>query len=334
MGTASTRTLSTSPVCLALTWSLGAVWACASLAGCGPDKDVLLSPPPDMNIEAPAECTLQGIVYDTTLAPTATPDAGADPRPYFSFFATSQAGLYALPAGLHAPAPDPALGYGGDFGGLAGADEICSMLAARSNPGDTKVWRAFLSSPGAAGEARVDAIGRVGPGPWYDYNGVLLARNVQGLLPNAAGRPSGAQAPLGSMFSDENGEDIRPPGQDNHDTLTGSNSCGRLYDDGASGSVGTCAGWTSKSVHGREGNLAGVGGQVPVGHSWPRGFSIGSDQALGARWMSDHTINGCEPGFEVYGGAGAPAGDFRVGAGGGFGGIYCFALGATAPGGS
>jgi hypothetical protein len=69
----------------------------------------------------------------------------------------------------------------------------------------------------------------------------------------------------------------------------------------------------------------GNGGQVPVGHSWPRTNNNGRN------WISDHTVNGCEPGADVDGGAGAPPGDFRVGAGGGFGGIYCFALGAVAP---
>jgi hypothetical protein len=216
------------------------------------------------------------------------------------------------------------------LGGLAGADEICSMLAQRSNPGDRKVWRAFLSSSGTTG-ARVDAIGRIGQGPWYDFNGLLLARDLTGLFPDSKGRPRGAEAPLNEMFTDENGEDIRPPGQDNHDTLTGSDACGRLYDDAAAGAIATCNDWTSRTLHGREGDLAGVGGQVPVGHSWPRGFGFGGDPALGARWTSDHTINGCEPGPDVNGGAGAPAGDFRVGAGGGYGGIYCFALGAVEP---
>ena len=180
---------------------------------------------------------------------------------------------------------------------------------------------------------RAKAFGRVGPGPWYDFNGVLLARDLRGLLPDASGRPSGAAAPLNRMFRDENGEEARVPGQDNHDTLTGSDRCGRLYDDGENGAVATCNDWTSKTVHGREGNLAGVGGQIPVGHSWPRAFGagFGGDDALGARWIDDHTISGCEPGYDVNGGMGAPPGDFRVGAGGGYGGFYCFALGAAPP---
>ena len=311
----------------------------ASLAGCGADRDIRLTPLSDQSPgPRPPECSLQGVVHDAAPTSTSSPDAGApDPRPHFSFFAASQAGLYGLPAGQHAPAPDPALGYGGDFGGLSGADEICSMLAQRASPGDRKVWRAFLSSSGLSGSPRVDAIGRVGAGPWYDYNGVLLARDLQGLLPDDDGRPSGARPPLDRMFSDENGEDVRIAGQDNHDTLTGSDACGRLYQqDDAAGRIATCEDWTSKTLHGREANLGGLGGQIPVGHSWPRGFGagFGGDAALGARWISDHTINGCEPGYRVSEGPGAAAGDFRVGAGGGFGGFYCFALGARDPGGS
>ncbi len=309
----------------------------AFLLACGADEDILR---PDMtkdsNVKAPRACSLDGVVSeelpDLTLVHD-KPVAPPDPRPHFSFFVTSQAGLYGLPAGEHAPAPDPALGYGGDFGGLRGADEICSMLAQRANPGDRKVWRAFLSASGTTSGERVDAIGRVGNGPWYDFNGVLLARNLSGLLPDASGRPRGAAAPLNRMFSDENGEAARSNGQDNHDTLTGSDSCGRLYDDGMNGAVATCADWTSKTVRGREGNAAGVGGQVPVGHSWPRAFGagFGGDSALGGRWTGDHTVSGCEPGYDVNGGTGAPPRDIRGGAGGGYGGIYCFALGAVAP---
>jgi hypothetical protein len=255
------------------------------------------------------------------------PPAAPDPRPFFSFFVTSQIGLYGLAAGEFAPLPDPVLGHGGNLGGLAGADEICTMLARRANPGDLKTWRAFLSTAGLNGGPRVDAIDRIGAGPWYDYNGLKLADDLAGLMPQGNdGRPRDADPQLADMFTDENGEDIRPTAQvDNHDTLTGSNAQGRLFDDGDEGRVATCEDWTSNTLRGNEGNLAGDGGQVPVGHSWPRSNNNGR------HWISDHTINGCEPGFDVDGGAGAPAGDFRVGAGGGYGAIYCFALGAVAP---
>jgi hypothetical protein len=263
-----------------------------------------------------------------------TPDAGmgemepevTDARPFFSFFVTSQAGMYGLPAGEFAPAPSATDGYGGNLGGLAGADEICTMLARASNPGDRKTWRAFLSTSAFDGSEAVDAIDRIGPGPWYDYNGSLFAATLEDALPSSNnGRPDG-DPQLSGMFTDENGEDIRPSQQiDNHDTLTGSGQNGRLFDDGEGGRIATCENWTSSTVRGDEGNMFGDGGQVPVGHSWPRSNNNGRN------WVQDHTINGCEPGADIDGGAGAPAGDFRVGAGGGYGGIYCFALGAVAP---
>ena len=105
----------------------------------------------------------------------------------------------------------------------------------------------------------------------------------------------------------------------------GSGPDGRLFDDGDDGEIATCQDWTSNTLRGTQGNAVGAGGQVPVGHMWPR------NNNSGRQWIQDHTINGCEPGFDIDGGGGAATGDFRVGAGGGYGAIYCFALGAVAP---
>ena len=250
------------------------------------------------------------------------------PLPHFSFFVTTQRGLFSLPAGQWSPAPDPALGFGGDLGGIQGADEICSMLARRSNPGDTKLWHAFLSTSGAFGAARENAIERIGTGPWYDFTGRKLADDVAGLMPlqDFEGRPRGADPQLAAMFTGENGERIRDNlDEDNHDVLTGSDRAGRLFDDGENGATATCEDWTSKTRRGDPGNPMATGGQVPVGHSWPRSNSEGR------HWISEHTVNGCEPGVDVNGGTAAPRGDFRVGAAGGYGGFYCFALNAIPP---
>lgn len=249
-------------------------------------------------------------------------------RPHFSFFVTTQQGLFSLGAGRWAPAPDPAEGYGGDLGGIEGADEICGMLAQRSNPGDTKLWRAFLSTSGAFGGPAQNAIERIGSGPWYDFEGRKLADDVAGLLPaeDREGRPRGADLQLAAMFTGENGERIRDDVDvDNHDVLTGSGRDGRLYDDGEGGAIATCEDWTSKSRQGRPGGPTATGGQVPVGHSWPR------SNTEGRHWISEHTVNGCEPGVDVNGGTAAPRDDFRVGAAGGYGGFYCFALNAVPP---
>jgi len=181
--------------------------------------------------------------------------ASVDERLFFSFFVTSQVGLYGVSAGGAIPAHDPILGFGGNFGGLEGADEICTTLARQANRSDAKVWRAFLSTSGFNGGERVDAIDRVGPGPWFDFNGRRLANDVAGLFPVAdVGRPRGADPQLAVMFSDENGEAVRPNQRvNNHDTLTGSGQDGRLFDDGANGRVATCEDWTSNSVHGEPG---------------------------------------------------------------------------------
>ena len=201
------------------------------------------------------------------------------------------------------------------------------MLARQASPGDNKTWRAFLSTSGFDGGEQVDAIDRIGPGPWFNFNGLQLADDVDGLLPEGdGGRPQGGDAELANMFADKNGEDSRPSqAVDNHDTLTGSGADGRLFDDGEDGEVATCEDWTSNTLRGTAGNVMGAGGQVPVGHMWPR------NNTNGRQWIQDHTINGCEPGFDTDGGGGAAQGDFRVGAGGGYGAIYCFALGAVAP---
>lgn len=247
------------------------------------------------------------------------------PRPSFSFFVTTEQGLLSLPAGRYSPAPDPATGFGGNFGGLRGADEICTMLAQKSNPGDIKTWRAFLSATGEVEGERVDAIDRVGPGPWYDFRGYKLADDLAGLMPVDAkeGRPRGADPRLADMFTGENGEDIGAAGVDNHDTLTGSDLNGRLFDDGAGGRIATCLDWTSDDVRGEAGGIMATGGQVPVGHSWPR------SNIQGRHWISEHTVNGCERGGRTNGGTSAPQNDFRVGGAGGYGGFYCFALGAV-----
>jgi hypothetical protein len=233
-----------------------------------------------------------------------------------------------LGASSEFPTPDPVKGFGGNLGGLAGADAICTALAQQANPGDTKRWRAFLSTSGLYGGRRVDAIDRVGPGPWHDFNELLLANNVEELMAEEVdGRPRGADPRLAVMFTRENGLDARQRDNvDNHDTLTGSNRQGRLFDDGEAGLIATCGDWTSTTLRGVPSDRFGTGGQVPVGHSWPR------NNAEGRHWIMEHTVNGCEPGVDIAPGTVAPADDFSVGAGGGYGGFYCFALNATVPG--
>jgi hypothetical protein len=113
-------------------------------------------------------------------------------------------------------------------------------------------------------------------------------------LPNEYGVPN--QQP------DPNEEPV-----DNHDTLTGSDEMGELVTDDA---AETCNDWT---------NAIGENGVTPqIGHSWPR--------QAGQSWIAEHPAGGCGPSFNLFGSGGPQPGDYTVGAGGGYGGIYCFSL--------
>ncbi len=101
--------------------------------------------------------------------------------------------------------------------------------------------------------------------------------------------------------------------------MTGSNQQGRLY----GGLRSTCQDWTSK---------VGSDGKPRVGMSWPRnirgGFPGGGPGGgmRGDHWMADHDEAGCADSFSILQtGPGLP-GSVGVGSGGGYGGIYCFAL--------
>jgi hypothetical protein len=233
-------------------------------------------------------------------------DSGAAANlPRFSFFVTSQAAMQKLSGNER--------GFGGDlrFGkpdGLSGADEICRQIAEMGMPGaGAKAWRAFLSattSPGGGGP--VNAIDRVGDGPWYDRVGRLVAMTRADL---AQERPRGADPAIINDLPNENGiPNHRPvPGQgtvDNHHTLTGSKADGTLYN---TDPRNTCQDWTSKEP---------TGGRPRCGMSWPRGRQS---------WISQLDEAGCGAGYNLIKGGGPVLSNPVVGSGGGYGGIYCFA---------
>lgn len=195
-------------------------------------------------------------------------------------------------------------GFGGDlrFGeatGIAGADKICSTIAEMAMPGaGSKTWRAFLS---VYGPPAVNAIDRVGEGPWYDRMGRLVATNKAAL---AMTRPGGGDAAVVNDLPNENGI---PNHQnvDNHDTLTASTTTGLLN---GNNKGATCNDWTS---------AVGTTGKPMAGHSWPAGS--------GMSWIQAHNVGGCAPGVNLVQ-TGGPGNMTTVGAGGGYGGFYCFAL--------
>ena len=231
----------------------------------------------------------------------------------FSFFVTSMASLLELAKAKDAAAT---VGFGGDLSygetgpgaGLRGADKICSVLAAKSMPGNNKTWRAFLSVTKDADGKPVNAIDRVGTGPWYDRTGRVVATNVAGLKTT---RPSGGDGTIAVDLPNEFGVPNHQPNPnddevDNHDTLTGSNKTGQLD---AASMGNTCNDWTSK---------VGNTGVPRIGHSWPR--------SANQSWLAEHNAGGCAPGVNIFAEGGPQPGDLTVGAGGGYGGFYCFAL--------
>ncbi len=217
----------------------------------------------------------------------------------FSFFVTSLEGLRALSGSTN--------GFGGDLrygeaNGLAGADKICTELAERSMTGaGSKGWRAFLSVGSGPSGDPVHAIDRIGSGPWYDRNGRTVARSIADLLFT---RPRNADPDIVNDLPNEFGvPNHAPDGEevDNHHMLTGSNEQGRY-----AGAGTTCADWTSV-----DSSIAGP----TVGFSWP---GPGGDH-----WMTGFQERGCAAGMHLSTGeADVPS----VGAAGGYGGFYCFAL--------
>lgn len=212
-------------------------------------------------------------------------------------------------------------GFGGDlrFGetgpgaGLRGADRICAATAESSLPGaGSTTWRAFLSTTSGApmDNGPVHAVDRIGAGPWYDRVGRLVASDLSQLLME---RPGDAAPEIRNDLPNETGLPNREDGYpdcanfscpDNHDVLTGTGKDGKLYD---SNPLYTCDDWTSSGPLG-----------VPwCGHSWPR-------QESGKNWISAHNAEGCSPGTNLVDQGAAQPGLHSVGAGGGYGAIYCF----------
>jgi hypothetical protein len=218
-------------------------------------------------------------------------------------------------------------GETGDGAGLKGADKICKTIAEKSMPANGKTWRAFLSANKGETGAVVHAIDRIGTGPWYDRTGRLVAMNRTDILTE---RPTGADAAIVNDLPNEDGVPNHDPDNsgdvDNHDVLTGTNDKGQVFSaDGAF----TCNDWTSKESS----------GSPRVGHSWPRlggggggGFPGGGGGGGGGginmnNWMSSLNEAGCAPGaFIIEAGPPGANGTKSVGDGGGYGGIYCFAL--------
>jgi hypothetical protein len=216
-------------------------------------------------------------------------------------------------------------GFGGDLGGLQGADALCQATAEAVSPCQkNKVWRAFLST------SSENAIDRIGAGPWYDRMGRLFANNLQELLYE---RPQNANAEIKNDFPNEfgitNHNPTATPGAevDNHEILTGTGENGTVYSQQNGGwGMGTTCGdnedWTVEKATCWDWTSSLPEGCPRVGHSWP-------GQSSGAHWISVWNEGGCAPGGVLSDSAslgGGPDGTRRVGSAGGYGAFYCFAL--------
>ena len=178
-------------------------------------------------------------------------------------------------------------GKGADFGGLAGADKHCQTLAAAVGAGN-HTWRAYLSASAAGGAPAVNARDRIGPGPWQNAKGVVVARNVDELHGTNNLTKQTALTEKGDVV---NGRGDTP---NKHDILTGSQPDGKAYTDAADH---TCGNWTK-----------GGEGEAVVGHHDRSGLDT-SPPALS--WNSSHPTKGCsDPALISTGGAGL---------------LYCFA---------
>lgn len=202
------------------------------------------------------------ILYRSYTTHTENVSEGASPK--MSFFITSV---------------NP--GKGGDLGGLPGADMYCKKLA--EDAGVTgKQWRAYLSTTATSGNPVVNARDRIGNGPWYNYNGELIASNLEELhLENKINKNT-ALTEKGTIVPGR-GDEVNI-----HDILTGSNEKGILV---ATSTDTTCSNWTSGSK-----------GSAYVGHHDRIGIN---DSAPMKSWNSSHLTRGCDlPALKSTGGAG------------------------------
>ncbi len=158
-------------------------------------------------------------------------------------------------------------GDGANLGGLKGADAHCQKLAAAAG-GGSRTWRAYLSTSAAGGQQAANAKDRIGPGPWYNAKGVLIAQNVAEL--------HGENKLTKETQLTEKGEVVNGRGDtpNRHDILTGSQLDGTAFADGQDH---TCANWTSNSA-----------GSAQVGHHDRQGGG-----ANPTSWNNAHASKGC-----------------------------------------
>ena len=159
-------------------------------------------------------------------------------------------------------------GNGADLGGLAGADQHCQALAEAVGAGELQ-WRAYLSAIASASEPAVNARDRIGTGPWYNANGVMVAKSVADL--------HGEDVNLNKETAlTEKGDVVNGRGDspNMHDILTGSQLDGTAF---SGEGYSNCGNWTSSGE-----------GSAQVGHHDRTGGGQNPTS-----WNSAHGSRGC-----------------------------------------
>lgn len=173
-------------------------------------------------------------------------------------------------------------GKGGDLGGLEGADAYCATLAKAAGATKTN-WHAYLSTTGQQGEAGINARDRIGPGPWQNVKGTVIATSVAELHSDKNNLNK-------ETALTEKGEVVKGRGDEpnSHDILTGSDPDGNYS---TAGGDTTCKNWTSSTD-----------GSAIVGHHDRMGLKPTRHMMS---WNSSHGSAGCSnEAFVKTGGAG------------------------------
>jgi hypothetical protein len=194
----------------------------------------------------------------------------------------------------------------GNLGGLAGADQMCQTQAqALGGANAARTWRAYLSQEQRGNTPRVNARDRIGPGPWFNVKGTLIASNVADLHGDQQRDRNNVQK---ANVLDVKGEVIPGVGvpqgtQNEHDALTGSDPQGRAFTDGLDH---TCGNWTSDglSLPQANPNFPAERARAMLGHTDRTGGGNVS-------WNAVHMSQGCSKA--------------ALNATGGTGRFYCFA---------
>src|SRR4029453_813158 len=197
------------------------------------------------------------------------------------------------------------IGDGGNLGGLAGGDAQWQKLATASGAGN-RTWHAYLSTQARPGQSAVNARDRIGTGPWYNFDGVMIARDPAHLhgdtielarLGNNLNKRTGLTE-KGQIVPGLNDYQVphdsdweytkTTPYTNRHEMLTGSQLDGRAYPPGIDH---TCNNWTSNSdpAPGQaQGGLEGGPGlpNAQIGFPDRNGGGNGS-------WNSSHGTTGC-----------------------------------------